>query len=62
MVKKPRFSIANPPKFTQIRTFGLRTNHLATLDPLDKSFKMFLHAVILQKILSEQLSEHKCSV
>jgi hypothetical protein len=31
IIKLPRFSIATPPKFTQIGIFGLTTNHLATL-------------------------------
>jgi hypothetical protein len=35
-----KFSNLNPPKFTQIGIFGLKTNHLATLlDPVIPRFR-----------------------
>jgi hypothetical protein len=32
------FPLPDPPKFTQIGIFGLKTNHLATLRVADPSF------------------------
>jgi hypothetical protein len=44
------FSFQDPPKFTQIGIFGLKTNHLATLGDIDKYSASRIHTRLNVKI------------